>query len=141
MTQIGISSRILNGIELYEGLGEDKHCTLVFVVTGVNQEEACRTAQRWIDHLTPFCHKRCRTSRIVHYGLMMKRGQTNRNFQLRFFVLTSALSLTYYNTTTGKQSEDVVGSAYKGEINLMVSTLGGPVCLVSCVFCVLCAMY
>ncbi len=119
VTQIGISSRILNGVELYEGLGEDKRCLLVFVAQALIQDEACRVAQRWVDHMAPFCHPDCRVTNILHYGMMQKRGVTNSAFQPRFFVLTSALSLAYYRVAAGKQSEDSVGSTYKGEINLM----------------------
>ena len=118
ITGIAVSTRVLNGVELYEGLGRLKHCSVVFVVQCVSQEESSSVTQRWIDHLHPFCHPECSMSRVAYSGQLSKRGMTNSAWQPRYFILTSTPSLTYYKTTTGWQSEEVLGNTYKGNIDL-----------------------
>jgi len=119
ITEIGISQEVMNGIELYEGQGDDRHCSFLFVARGVVCEDPCRLAQRWIDHMLPYCSPDCEASSYVHYGNLKKRGVTNSSWKNRFFILTSDPSLVYYKIPVGQMCEDVHGSAYKGEIDLL----------------------
>ena len=69
--------------------------------------------------MLPYCSPDCEASSYVHYGNLKKRGVTNSSWKNRFFILTSDPSLVYYKIPVGQMCEDVHGSAYKGEIDLL----------------------
>ena len=120
----------IEGTEGITGAQRQRHMTLQLIPQAVSEEEAVRTVQRWIDYIFPFCHPSCECDEIFHYGFMQKRGVSNSQYQVRWFVLTSNLQLVYYRTKRNCTREllEQVGTSFKGEIDL--SQVSARLCLI-----------
>lgn len=97
----------LNTFELHDESG----ICWQFTVEGVDEEDSKGLTQRWLSELTAVCDPdKTSIIHILYFGFLSKRGQFNKAFKLRWFVLTSDLRLKYY--------KDDVSGVLKGEIDL-----------------------
>jgi hypothetical protein len=104
--RLGPSERYLQAIELQDRT----NCLWQISPEGLDSEDAREAPRRWLQTLAALCLPSTKVVHVLKTGYLQKRGQVNRAFKLRWFVLTSDLKLRYY--------KDDQAGIWKGTIDL-----------------------
>mmetsp|Transcript_22342 Transcript_22342/g.32548 ORF Transcript_22342/g.32548 Transcript_22342/m.32548 type:complete len:1042 (+) Transcript_22342:150-3275(+) len=108
VTKVIPSVSLLHTIELHDGSGSIWYLR----PQNVFEHESTSGAKLWLELLASHCSSVVSTILICHEGYLSKRGQFNKAFKRRWFVLDSEQKLRYYARLENGQSK------LKGEVDV-----------------------
>ena len=98
ITEVSPTKSVLNSIDLYDSSG----LILQMQPEGVDDDDANTSFSRLTSLISLYIPETAKLTRILKFGILMKRGRLNPSFQCRWFVLSSDLKLNYYKLESGQ---------------------------------------